>query len=259
MNRRSFASGTGLSLLGGAASFAAQAAKPRPIFLWEQFFLKNGTQPARLHEYLSNGVLPAMKRAGTGPALVVEALVTPHMPQISTITQFDSVEHFRSARTKMASDKDHQKAFESWEEDGEQPYEHFSAILLQATDYSPALAVDKEPRKQSRIFEIRVYHSPTWRQLAALHERFSGPEIKIFHRVGIHPILYSSTQVGPNMPNLTYVIPFDDLAAREKAWAAFSADAEWVKVRKESIDRHGQISSISQIGLYRATPYSPIR
>jgi hypothetical protein len=55
------------------------------------------------------------------------------------------------------------------------------------------------------------------------------------------------------------LIPFDDLAAREKAWNAFGADPEWVKVRKESIDRHGQISSVSQISLFRAAAYSPIR
>jgi hypothetical protein len=61
------------------------------------------------------------------------------------------------------------------------------------------------------------------------------------------------------MPNLTYVIPFENLAAREKAWDAFGADPEWVKVRKESTDKHGQISSVIQISLYRATPYSPIR
>jgi hypothetical protein len=61
------------------------------------------------------------------------------------------------------------------------------------------------------------------------------------------------------MPNLTYLIPFDDLATREKAWNAFSADEEWIKVRKESIDKHGQIANVIQMALYRATAYSPIR
>jgi hypothetical protein len=75
----------------------------------------------------------------------------------------------------------------------------------------------------------------------------------------VHPILYGTTVIGPNMPNLTYVIPFEDLAAREKAWNAFGADPEWVKVRQESVDKSGQISSIIQISLYRATAYSPIR
>jgi hypothetical protein len=95
--------------------------------------------------------------------------------------------------------------------------------------------------------------------LTALHERFSGPEIKIFHRTGIHPLFYSSTVFGPAIPNLTYLIPFDNLAEREKAWAAFGGDPEWTKVRAESIAKHGQISSIIQISLYKAAPYSPVQ
>jgi hypothetical protein len=106
---------------------------------------------------------------------------------------------------------------------------------------------------------LRVYHSPTWKQLAALHERFRGPEIKIFHRSGIHPILYGSTVIGPNVPNLTYLIPFADLAAREKAWAAFGADPDWQKVRKESVEKSGEIVSNIQVSFYKSTPYSPVR
>src|SRR5262249_54427490 len=106
---------------------------------------------------------------------------------------------------------------------------------------------------------LRVYHSPTQRQLRALHERFSGSEIKIFHRVGVHPILYSSTVIGPNMPNLTYLTPFATLADREKAWEAFGADAEWIKVRKESIDRAGQIANQIGITLLRPADYSPMQ
>jgi hypothetical protein len=131
--------------------------------------------------------------------------------------------------------------------------------LLEATDYSPEIVPLDPPPKTPRIFELRTYHSPTGRQLRALHERFAGSEIRIFHRCGVHPILYSSTVFGVNRPNLTYVIPFESLAAREKAWAAFGADPEWVKVRKESIEKHGQISSVIQISLFRAMAYSPIR
>jgi hypothetical protein len=68
-----------------------------------------------------------------------------------------------------------------------------------------------------------------------------------------------ATVFGTNLPNLTYLIPFDDLAAREKAWNAFTGDPEWLKVRKESTEKHGQISSVIQVALYKATPYSPIR
>src|SRR6266700_3076194 len=98
--------------------------------------------------------------------------------------------------------------------------------------------------------ELRVYHSPTRSQLRAVHERFAGPETKIFARSGIHPVLYTSTLFGPNMPNLTYLIPFDSLAAREKAWDTFVADPEWVKARKESIDKGGEIVANAEVSIY---------
>ena len=77
--------------------------------------------------------------------------------------------------------------------------------------------------------------------------------------MGVHPVFYSSTVFGANRPNLTYLIPFDNLAAREKAWNAFGADEEWIKVRKESVERDGQITAVIDLSLHRATAYSPVR
>jgi hypothetical protein len=54
------------------------------------------------------------------------------------------------------------------------------------------------------------------------------------------------------------MMPFKTLAAREKAWAAFRADPEWIKVRAESIAKAGEIVSHTDRLLYVATPYSPI-
>jgi hypothetical protein len=259
MNRRTFMGSLGSIGAFTSMGLAESAVEKRRLFVLEQYFLKNGTQPGRINDYVSKAALPALNRVHTGPKLVLESLIAPHMPQVAIILGFQSLEELMSVRSKLLTDKDLSKALEEWENNPEQPYEHFSTTLLEATEYCPEVAPDPTPREKSRIFELRTYHSPTWRQLKALHERFAGPEIKIFHRVGVRPILYTSTMVGPNMPNLTYLIPFDDLAAREKAWNAFGADPEWVKVRKESIDRHGQISSVSQISLFRAAAYSPIR
>jgi hypothetical protein len=140
--------------------------------------------------------------------------------------------------------------------ENEPPFENETLSVLQAAPYSPEIVAQK--RDKPRYFELRTYHSPTAYQLRALHERFAGPETKIFHRSGIFPLFYSSTVFGANMPNLTYLIPFDSLAAREKAWDAFGADPEWVKARKESIDKYGQIVAVSDISIYRAAPYSPV-
>ncbi len=242
-----------------APSFAAAAdSKKTGIYTFDQYFLRAGTQPARVHEFLGKSLLPAMGKVHSGPVIALEALIAPHMPQIALVTGYESLEALAKLRPKIAQAPEVLAGLEKLEAGAEPPFEQVTSTLLEATGYSPEIQPSPAGRAP-RIFELRIYHSPTWRQLKALHERFAGPEIKIFHRVGVHPILYTSTLVGANMPNLTYLIPFDSLAAREKAWTAFGADPEWVKVRQESIDRHGQISSVIQMSLYRATAYSPVK
>jgi len=235
------------------------AANKTGVYLLQRFYLQQGTQSARMHDYLGKAALPALSKVHSGPKIVLEGLVVPHSPQVVVILGFQSIEEFWAVRAKLNADKELENAFEAWQAGAEPPFERQTNALLEATDYSPEV-VPLDPQPQApRIFELRVYNSPTYRQLRAVHERFAGPEIRIFHRSGVHPILYTSTVIGPDMPNLTYVIPFADLAAREKAWNAFSADPEWPKVRQESIDKGGQIVISNQISLYRATAYSPIR
>lgn len=240
----------------------APAATPKApaLYVLEQYFLKNGTQGARLAAFLREGRMEAAARLGVpGPRIVLEALIAPHMPQVAVVTPYASLDEMQGTRARLAADSKCKAALAQWEADGEAPYESYAESLLEATPYAPVLEGPASGDKPPRVFELRVYHSPTERQLVALHERFAGPEIRIFHRSGIHPVLYSSTLIGPAKPNLVYLTPFADLGAREKAWAAFGADPEWVKVRAESIAKHGQISSISQIALYKAAAYSPIR
>lgn len=248
MDRRSF--------LGGVASMAAAAppeGKKTRYYLIENYYLRHSTQLARINEFMSSGYLPAV---GPGPKIFLEALVAPHMPQFMVVHGIESMEGYTELRAKVLANPEFRKTFIAWESGPEPPYEHMSQTLIRATDYSPEISLTP---KAGRVFELRVYHSPTRKQLAALHQRFAGPEIKIFHRVGVHPILYGETVFGANMPNLTYLTPFDGLGAREKAWDTFGADPEWIKVRKESVDASGQIASVIQISLWRPTPYSPVR
>jgi hypothetical protein len=257
LDRRQFLEAAPALLPANVLSAAPEPPKIR-FYVLEQFFLQNGSEPGRIHEFFSKALLPAMEKVHRGPKVVLEALVADHMPQVAMIVGFESVEQVWSLSKALFADKEFSKAFDQWEQ-GEPPYISASTSLLEATDYSPEIAVPEKPPATPRVFELRVYHSPTARQWKQLHERFSGPEIRIFHRTGVHPLFYSSGVFGTDRPNLTYLIPFDNLAARERAWAAFGADEEWVRVRKESIDRGGQISLTSRITLYRATPYSPIR
>jgi hypothetical protein len=220
--------------------------------------LKNGSQGDRLAKYFHSARIGMAARLKTpAPAFVLDAHIAAHMPQTLSVTAFNSLEEIAEAKRIWRTDAEARAALSQWESGDEPACETLDEIVLEAASYCPALP--SAGSAKARIFELRTYHSPTERQLQLLHERFAGPEIQIFHRSGIHPVLYSSTLIGPNKPNLTYLIPFEDLAAREKAWAAFGADPEWLKVRAESIAKGGQISSVIQMSLFRAAAYSPLK
>jgi hypothetical protein len=243
MNRRQFT-----TALAGVA--AAQPARPASgenphWLLLETFQLRQGDQVARMHDYLKSW----LPKAPRGPKLILEAVIAPHTPQLLAIV---GVNNFEDVRTAQASITFSLTALGKTEP----LFDALNTSLLEAAAYSPEITAGKS--ETPRYFELRTYHAPTMPQLIALHGRFNGPEARVFHRSGIHPLFYASTLIGANMENLTYLIPFDSLAAREKAWAAFGADPEWIKARNESIEKFGQIVSVSDIAIYRATPYSPI-
>jgi hypothetical protein len=252
MHRRTF-----VGALGGLGLAAAATDKRTGFYFIEHFNLKSGSQLPRLNDFMSQALLPALNKIHSGPKIYLEALIAPSIPHFTVISGFSSLEEMWGVHAKLFGDETIRKGVETLEGGPDPAFESLDSSVVEAADYSPEIKPDSSGTP--RIFELRVYHSPTWKQLGALHERFRGPEIKIFHRSGIHPILYGSTVIGPNVPNLTYMIPFADMAAREKAWAAFGADPDWQKVRKESVEKSGEIVSNIQITFYKSTPYSPVR
>ena len=224
-----------------------------PLFVLHEYLLDNGEQIGRLHSYLKLALLPALAREAGGAQIVLEAIVAPHQPQVAMLQEFRDVAHWRETMKALKCDSALAKASADWDRPG--PYLSHSITLLEATGYSPKIVGGEA----QRIFELRVYQAPSEWQLNGIHERFAGPEIPIFHRCGISPILYATAIAGPKLPNLTYLTPFESLAARETAWAKFQADPDWHAARQQSIEQHGYTPRGLSIALFKTAAYSPIR
>jgi hypothetical protein len=83
-------------------------------------------------------------------------------------------------------------------------------------------------------------------------------EVDIFRRVGLTPVFFSRTVIGSRMPNLIYMLVHENLAGREKSWAAFGGDPEWKKLRSTPGYADAEIvSNITTIFL-RPASYSQI-
>jgi hypothetical protein len=59
---------------------------------------------------------------------------------------------------------------------------------------------------------------------------FHNGEFSIFAKAGATGVFYADTLVGPNLPNLTYMLSFPDMTALEADWEKFGADPDWKKL-----------------------------
>ncbi|MFL5481780.1 MAG: NIPSNAP family protein [Gemmatimonadaceae bacterium] len=110
----------------------------------------------------------------------------------------------------------------------------------------------KNTARDSRCFELRTYTVQGGSSADALHGRFRDHTIALFQKHGMTVIGF--WQPVGRLDQLVYVLAYRDAAARDSAWAAFSADPEWVKTRTE-IPVNVQVDNTFMV----ATDYSPIK
>jgi hypothetical protein len=97
------------------------------------------------------------------------------------------------------------------------------------------------------IYEMRIYRCVPGR-LPALLKRFETVTLKVWEKHGIRQAGFFTTLIGESNQELTYFLAWESLAEREKKWAAFMTDPDWMKGRAES-EADGQIvgNIVSQI------------
>jgi hypothetical protein len=85
---------------------------------------------------------------------------------------------------------------------------------------TPADGSGAAEKMRESVWELRTYRAAS-PSLAALFGH-------VFPRAGIRPWLQG--QAGAD---LTYLIPFDDLTGRDRAWTTLNADPRWISARPE--------------------------
>jgi hypothetical protein len=235
MNRRSWLSSLGLSAAGSLAGLPAVADTQANTRSWtlslESFRVSYPEQMARLHAYLSGTFLPHLAQVHHGPKMFLEAIVAPHTPQALVMTVFRSFDEMIEIRNKIAAHPDIQRARADLESGDSQ-------ILVAAAD---SLQFRGGPdRRRSGIFELRTYHAPAW------PDRPPAAAGAAFLRAGIDPILTASA-AGEHLPRFTYLVSFENLAARQEAWGRLDGDSEW----------SGLEAKVTGASIYKLAPYSP--
>jgi hypothetical protein len=263
MFRRDFLSLLPMLPAAAAGQGAAAPAETGPsIYEWRQYSLRTGTASRRLDDYLQNALLPALNRLGHTPVGVFQVTFGLPTPTFFVLTPFASADALFARETKLDADTAFLKAAAPYLDAvaTDPAYVRQDVSILTAFPQFPRIVVPAATAaKGPRIFEVRTYESPSEKAHRAKVKMFAEMgEIDIFKRVGLTPVFFARTLAGSRMPSLVYMLTHENLAARDKNWAAFGPDPEWRKLAQTPGFTDPEIVSNITDVLMRPAAYSQI-
>lgn len=223
-------------------------------FEFRQYHLNVGSNKNMVGDFLRNVGISAMNRIGIGPIGVFNAMYGPNSPTLYVLMVHKSMDTVVNSDSMLIADEKFRNTDFIDTPLSEPAYVRVESSLMRAFKGLPKLVV---PEKRPRIFELRTYESHSIKAAKKKIEMFNeGGEIKIFLKTGFQPVFYGETLIGPRMPNLTYMLVFDDLADRDAKWKVFGGDPDWKELRSKP-EYKDTVSNITDI-ILRPTSYSQI-
>jgi hypothetical protein len=228
----------------------------REYFELRSYTVKPGKVPL-MDAYLDKSLIPALNRLGVKPVGVFYENTAIEKPVAYVLIRYKSLEEYATAAAGVSDDPQYQKAAADYlaAEATDPVYDRIESSLLRGIAGQPGLTA---PALKSRLFNLRIYESHN--EAAALKkiEMFNQAELAIFRRVGLTPVLFGEALIGSRLPNLTYLLVYDDDDARQAAWKKFGGDPEWQKLR--AIPEYTDKRIVSKITnkLLTPTPYSQV-
>jgi len=236
MNRRHFltaalasASVAGLPSISRAAE-AAAASPTREFFELRQYHLRRGPMQRVFEDYVRNAAIPAMNRLGIEPVGVFNIATGLDSPSAYVLIPYKSLDQFATVSERLGADEEYRKAGAAFiNAPADNPvYARMESSLFAAFAGMPKLEVPKlASGAKAKLFELRIYESHSKQANKKKIEMFNQGEIAIFRRNGLTPVFFGEARIGSRLPNLTYLLAFEDMAAHDKNWSAFGADPEW--------------------------------
>ena len=107
------------------------------------------------------------------------------------------------------------------------------------------------------VYELRVYHCLPGR-LPALLKRFETATVRLFEKHGIRQMGFWTVAIGESNQDLVYILQWDSLAERDKRFANFQSDPEWIEARRKSEEDGPIVASITN-SILTPTVFSAMR
>jgi hypothetical protein len=264
MNRRNFVStalAAGAASLPASAQTSAKAADGKQEFLeFRLYQTMLGDKKKPLQDYLSSAFIPAVNRLGIKSVGIFNVTHGPNRPSLYVLIPHPNMESVLTLGSRLDKDAEYQKNAASFMDLplSDPGYVRKETSLMLAFSHLPKLVVPTQvAQKKSHIFQLRIYESHNEKIAKKKIEMFNeGGEIAIFQKTGLTPVFFGETLFGPLMPNLHYMLVFDDMAAKDSAWAAFRNHPDWTALSKKP-EYANTVSNVTDI-ILAPTAFSQI-
>ena len=233
MNRRNFLQQSTLAAAGTSAlSFAPTGGTQasREYYELRIYELRNGGKRSVVDDYWKNAMIPALNALGVRSVGVFTEMGQPEPPKFYVLLPYTSLDQWSQAREQLDQQSAYQNNSTEYFEQGtpESPnFLRYESSLMMAFEGLPQMKV---PEQKERLFELRLYESFDEDAARRKVEMFNKDELSIFDATGLHTVFFGETLIGDKLPQLTYMLVFDDMAERDKNWDAFINHPDWQRV-----------------------------
>jgi len=274
MERRTFLQTTlttgGLAALAASDSVAADADKPtmpRQLIELRTYQLRDGKRAA-FDAFASKALVPALNRLGIksvgafheSPVPTPADAKPPETKPTSAafvLIPYQDANQLAAVTASLASDSAYQQAAAEYLAVAatDPVFDRIESSIFLAFETMPKL---EAPANKPTLFNLRIYESHNEAASKKKIEMFNQGEIAIFRRVGLTPVFFGEAVVGARLPNLTYLLAFQDEPARVQAWNTFRGDPAWLKLK--AIPEYEDKKIVSKITnkLLAPTEYSQV-
>jgi hypothetical protein len=210
-----------------------RAEHTREFYQLRRYFLQSGPQQKLTETYLSGALIPALTRMGMGPVGAFRVDIGPETPTYDILIPASDLAALAEVDLHLAQDTEFLKAADPfWSAPATAPaFQRVEYSLLSAFEGWPKLTPPpSSATKAKRIFQLRTYESPSYKDHVVKVQMFHSGEFEIFAKAGFHMVFFGDALAGPRMPNLTYMLSFADSTELDAKWDIFRNDPDWKKL-----------------------------
>jgi hypothetical protein len=234
--------------------------KQREYYQLKTYLLESEEQEQKMDKYLSEALLPALKRqhiktVGVFKPRTIDSL---NPRSIKVLIPMKTIAQLETIDSKLQKDNIYRAAAKDFLDAPYKnpPYSRVESIILKAFVDMPKMKASPlaGPRKD-RIYELRSYESATEAKYINKVDMFNkGGEVSLFEDLGFNAVFYGEVLSGATMPNLMYMTTFEDQASRDAHWKSFSDSSVWNKLKSDPNYQNNVSKNVTRF--YYPTDYS---